>query len=1008
MAESTNASTLDKMIHALELEVEAIKKRGGASSIVVSGGSRRSSIEGHTIYAFPLTEDLHLRDDSPIRLTVGSDKVDGTIVSISENLLIVALERDLGPSIPTARIVCDNSFLIERLKTRLCEVRDSKEFHHENAARVIGEAPNSCTEVELDSNFDMDKLKPEQINAVKKALGSDVSFIWGPPGTGKTTTIGYIVEGFFRQGKSVLIASNTNIAVDTALMKVCDRFKTSPDFQASKFLRHGPMVAESGLEEKYGEQVNIDGAVARLGRSLQEENVSLENEVSSRIEEQKSVKEILNDYDKLHATKENLSLESNQALSLRNKHKDAIREITQLEQRRNQKESDLHRAKSMGQVARFFKGLNIPRLQNELLVFSVPLAVAKDVLNAIEREHDNVRSRMNSLDQEFKQINEIVKKHPPLEICQAEFRRIEDILKILRQRIKEIEERLAKLRDEIIKNCRVLATTVYRTYLKGQVERDFDVVIIDEASMLMLPMVYFAAGRATKEVVVAGDFRQLPPIVLSDSEEAKQWLKTDVFYKFGIAQAVDEGLLPKELTQLKRQFRMDPQICDLVNNLFYPASNHRLITDESVKIRQHSNWPLEDHPLFYVDTSSLNPWCALQLGTYSRYNLLHALIVRNIVYYLQERGNIEIGVISPFAAQTRLLRSLMPKESQRFVATVHRFQGNEKAFMIVDLTEAKGTRPSKFLCAKSIEEDGARLLNVAFSRAKERIILMADFDYLRNQYGRQTYTRMIIDHFEAYGKKWEVRDTLSIGPDEWFWGLEGLFGTKIEFDPNLAGIFNEGNFYSAFRQDILSANESILIFSPFVTEHGAGRWMDIIRERLLRGVKVRIVTKPPSEQGGALGKSALNEIFAAMEEMGIVVDFRARMHEKFAIIDNTVIWHGSLNILSHRDTTESMIRFPTTKLGCQGFLRLVSSAVASSKEGEGTSFSQRENPTCPECHGWTVLKSGRYGIYFECMNCGWKISSRQSKREKKRQKKDESPNQLIKDNEDSHKPEQEE
>ena len=47
--------------------------------------------------------------------------------------------------------------------------------------------------------------------------------------------------------------------------------------------------------------------------------------------------------------------------------------------------------------------------------------------------------------------------------------------------------------------------------------------------MLMPPMVYFAAGLATHSVTVAGDFRQLAPIVMSDSTLAERWLKRDVF-----------------------------------------------------------------------------------------------------------------------------------------------------------------------------------------------------------------------------------------------------------------------------------------------------------------------------------------------------------------------------------------------------------------------------------------------------------------------------------------------
>jgi hypothetical protein len=38
------------------------------------------------------------------------------------------------------------------------------------------------------------------------------------------------------------------------------------------------------------------------------------------------------------------------------------------------------------------------------------------------------------------------------------------------------------------------------------------------------------------------------------------------------------------------------------------------------------------------------------------------------------------------------------------------------------------------------------------------------------------------------------------------------------------------------------------------------------------------------------------------------------MHEKVAVIDGRILWHGSLNVLSHNDTRESMLRFESREL----------------------------------------------------------------------------------------------
>ena len=66
------------------------------------------------------------------------------------------------------------------------------------------------------------------------------------------------------------------------------------------------------------------------------------------------------------------------------------------------------------------------------------------------------------------------------------------------------------------------------------------------------------------------------------------------------------------------------------------------------------------------------------------------------------------------------------------------------------------------------------------------------------------------------------------------------------------------------------------------------------------------------------------ETIRELRKVGFIVDLRAKMHEKIAIIDGEVLWHGSLNILSHRDTSESMLRLESRAL-CEELARCLSS-----------------------------------------------------------------------------------
>ncbi len=88
-------------------------------------------------------------------------------------------------------------------------------------------------------------LNAEQQLAAGAITSSGVSVVWGPPGTGKTRVIGAAVAELLRRGRSVALVSNTNVAVDQALLHVC---RAAEPFEPGQILRVGhpsiPQVSE--------------------------------------------------------------------------------------------------------------------------------------------------------------------------------------------------------------------------------------------------------------------------------------------------------------------------------------------------------------------------------------------------------------------------------------------------------------------------------------------------------------------------------------------------------------------------------------------------------------------------------------------------------------------------------------------------------------------------------------------------------------------------------------------
>jgi len=979
------SQALAAMIDALGLEAAAIRKKGGGAQVELRGGERVGQAEGSWLYRFVVTEDLNLRDDTPVRVTAGQEDVPGVIVSFKDGVLLVALEQDLGPRIAAARLIANDTFLIERLQERLQKIRSGEaQLCRPAAERAIGQAAPKTADAEPDPRVTGDgALNPDQISALRCSLGSDTTFVWGPPGTGKTTTLARIVEAHYRAGRSVLLVSNTNIAVDTALERVAERLKGEPEFHQGLVIRQGPIVKKE-LRRRFGPQVLLEEIVARLGERLRSEKDALVLEAAPLEAEERSLLVALRDLEALAQTRQTLDARSRARETVRSTIDAREREADGHRKRAAQLEADLERARTMGGIRRFFSGLDPARLERECAAVERRAQAVSEAARALAADLPKLDSELATLRSEVEALFKKTAQHPHEPEIRSRLEALRGRLGQIRERIAAIDRELAALEQEVLGRCRILATTVYRTYLGKGPSRQFDAVVIDEASMLMPPLVYYAAGLGTSSVTVAGDFRQLPPIVMSDEPLASEWLKCDVFEKAGIPERLAKRQPTPHLVALGTQYRMREPICAVINDLFY--ADYPLRTDPAAG-RGGGDFPFGRAPLLHVDTAPFHPWTALRVGTYSRYNLFHALLVRNLVLHLAETSflppvgepNEAVGAVSPYASQARLIQALLDdrlgERGAGIAATVHRFQGNEKRVMLLDLTDSLGTKLGRFLQATRIEEDGARLLNVAASRARHHVVLVGNFEYLRAKAPRDGFVRRLVDQFEAHGNSLDLGTLLPLAERDWIDGLHQVLPAGFDLPDGAAGAFTEGTFYPAFAQDLERARESVVVLSPFATGSGTGRWAEALRSAVARGVRVRVVTRPAEEFGDG-GTVEVAELVRGLRGLGVAVDLRARMHEKVAILDGRVLWHGSLNILSHRDTSESMLRLesPAACLQLGRFL----SPPAGRREEDAPAFDTAANPQCPNCGVPTVLNDGPYGIWFECEApaCGGKVDAR--------------------------------
>ena len=136
--------------------------------------------------------------------------------------------------------------------------------------------------------------------------------------------------------------------------------------------------------------------------------------------------------------------------------------------------------------------------------------------------------------------------------------------------------------------------------------------------------------------MLSGDFRQLPPIVPTEQKAIVDEIGKDVFHTAGIVADVESGRGHSRLAMLEEQYRMHASICALVSGSMYRG---QLRTADIVNARQIQARDPITSPLTIIDTSALWPF-ETQTRTFSRYNLVHALLVRNLIRGLNEVGHI--------------------------------------------------------------------------------------------------------------------------------------------------------------------------------------------------------------------------------------------------------------------------------------------------------------------------------------------------------------------------------
>ncbi|MCB9257044.1 MAG: AAA family ATPase [Chitinophagales bacterium] len=330
----------------------------------------------------------------------------------------------------------------------------------------------------------------------------------------------------------------------------------------------------------------------------------------------------------------------------------------------------------------------------------------------------------------------------------------------------------------------------------------FDTVIIDEAGKANIAESLVAIELGEK-VILVGDQKQLPPYMESSlidkseptsfpnsaygseflEEEILHALKTS-FFEF-IVNRINADQFPKEnMEMLNYQHRMHPNIGEFVSSSFY---------DGKVKMgsKTHLNRldfpsPFDKEVVFFDTSNSKNPF--EQNDGFSAMNNTEAETISEIILpklFDNEVNPSNIAIIAPYKSQVANIKNHINRSSCKFknidVSTLDSFQGKEYDIIIFSFTRSSDHSKAPIVNGKPKFSkvgflDDARRLNVAFSRAKKKLILIGNSKTLTDY--RSHYDR-IFNYTQLFKKLVELSNKEKIGN---FINVADLYDFKSPFE----------------------------------------------------------------------------------------------------------------------------------------------------------------------------------------------------------------------------------
>lgn len=587
-------------------------------------------------------------------------------------------------------------------------------------------------------------LSDSQESVIKSLENNSFVAVYGPPGTGKSQTIVNLVSHLIANGKTVLVASRMDKAIDV----VADRLNELG----------APFLALRAGRLNYQKQLSFQL------QDLLSNKVDLDTEYENALfAEVKDMKELL-------ANIRDLETKSEETIRLEQQWQELFREKDQQEKnigdalfiRETLKKAEIEQVGAL--IDKIEKNLEKTGLFASISNYSSKGKLKKILkLNTIDESYETLgrlklELELSKVACEMRLVEAKIQKLGNLHVMSEQIRMLKrkqrnlaiDILKgkrrealkgllrdqVKRQRLivhtKSLVERKKNLQNRLLEGedfkplMEAFPCWCVTTYaISGSLPMKpglFDVAIIDEASQCDIASCFPILYRAKKAVVV-GDDKQLPHLSFLEKAKEQSFLsqygipdKYQLMWRFRTNSMFDlANYYSMNPVLLDEHFRSLPPIINFSNQEFY-GDRIRIMKKNNPEIKVLELIQVPDGKVDFDATRNLPEVEAVV-------SKLQELIIED------ERKNPDnpssIGIISPFRAQveqlktsvSRILSEHMIRKHQIEIGTAHTFQGDERDIILISWAFANN---SFFQSLTFLQKPN--LFNVAITRARRQMI----------------------------------------------------------------------------------------------------------------------------------------------------------------------------------------------------------------------------------------------------------------------------------------------